>query len=69
MTRSMQQVQLDKQVMLLDSPGVVFAEAAADGAAAAALRNCVKASCRRPRLRCAGMRHAVLRCNLLCCGG
>lgn len=41
-TRSMQQVQLDKQVMLLDSPGVVFAEAAADGAAAAALRNCVK---------------------------
>lgn len=31
------------QVTLLDSPGVVFADAGADGAAAAALRNAVKA--------------------------
>ncbi len=31
------------QVTLLDSPGVVFADASADGAAAAALRNAVKA--------------------------
>lgn len=30
------------QVTLLDSPGVVFADAGADGAAAAALRNAVK---------------------------
>lgn len=33
---------MDKQVTLLDSPGVVFADAGADGAAAAALRNTVK---------------------------
>lgn len=41
-TKSVQEVHLDKQVTLLDSPGVVFANAGADGAAAAALRNCVK---------------------------
>lgn len=43
-TRSVQEVHLDKQVTLLDSPGVVFADVGADGAAAAALRNCVKVS-------------------------
>jgi nuclear GTP-binding protein len=42
-TRAVQEVHLDKQVTLLDSPGVVFADAGADGAAAAALRNAVKA--------------------------
>jgi nuclear GTP-binding protein len=41
-TRAVQEVHLDKQLTLLDSPGVVFADAGADGAAAAALRNCVK---------------------------
>jgi nuclear GTP-binding protein len=41
-TKSVQEVHLDKQVTLLDSPGVVFAEAGEDGKAAAALRNCVK---------------------------
>jgi hypothetical protein len=38
-----QEVHLDKTVTLLDSPGVVFADAGAEGAAAAALRNAVKA--------------------------
>lgn len=41
-TRGIQEVHLDKQITLLDSPGVVFAEPSADGEAAAALRNCVK---------------------------
>lgn len=41
-TRSVQEIHLDKQITLLDSPGVVFAETGADGLAAAALRNCVK---------------------------
>lgn len=41
-TKSVQEVHLDKQVTLLDSPGVVFSTAGADGEAAAALRNCVK---------------------------
>lgn len=41
-TKSVQEVHLDKNVTLLDSPGVVFADASADGAAAAALRNAVK---------------------------
>lgn len=41
-TKAVQEVHLDKQVTLLDSPGVVFAAAGADGEAAAALRNCVK---------------------------
>ena len=42
MTRGVQEVHLDKQITLLDSPGVVFAEPGKDGLAAAALRNCVK---------------------------
>lgn len=42
-TKAVQEVHLDKQVTLLDSPGVVFADASAEGAAAAALRNAVKA--------------------------
>ncbi|GAB4820326.1 hypothetical protein N2152v2_007372 [Parachlorella kessleri] len=41
-TKAVQEVHLDKQVTLLDSPGVVFTTAGADGEAAAALRNCVK---------------------------
>ncbi|KAK2076812.1 hypothetical protein QBZ16_005038 [Prototheca wickerhamii] len=41
-TRGVQEVHLDKQITLLDSPGVVFAEPGKDGLAAAALRNCVK---------------------------
>ena len=41
-TKGVQEVHLDRQVTLLDSPGVVFADAGADGLAAAALRNCVK---------------------------
>ena len=41
-TKAVQEVHLDKQIKLLDSPGVVFADSSADGAAAAALRNCVK---------------------------
>ncbi len=39
-TKSMQEVHLDKNIKLLDSPGVVFADA--DDAAAAALRNAIK---------------------------
>ncbi|KAL4420634.1 hypothetical protein ABPG75_010290 [Micractinium tetrahymenae] len=42
-TKAVQEVHLDKQVTLLDSPGVVFADVSAEGAAAAALRNAVKA--------------------------
>jgi nuclear GTP-binding protein len=41
-TKGIQEVHLDRQVTLLDSPGVVFSDAGVDGAAAAALRNCVK---------------------------
>ena len=41
-TRSAQEVHLDKHVTLLDSPGIVFAAAGADSAASA-LRNYVKA--------------------------
>ena len=36
----MQEVHLDKNIKLLDSPGIVFASAESD--AAAVLRNCVK---------------------------
>lgn len=42
MTRSVQSIHLDKQITLLDSPGVVFADPGSDGVAAAALRNCIK---------------------------
>ncbi|KAL6774168.1 hypothetical protein ACKKBG_A24010 [Auxenochlorella protothecoides x Auxenochlorella symbiontica] len=41
-TRSVQSIHLDKQITLLDSPGVVFADPGSDGVAAAALRNCIK---------------------------
>jgi len=43
-TKSVQEVVLDKHIKLLDSPGVVFASSSADGAdaAAIALRNSVK---------------------------
>lgn len=41
-TRAVQEIHLDKQITLLDSPGVVFADTGADGLAAAVLRNCVK---------------------------
>ena len=41
-TKHIQEIHLDKQVTLLDSPGVVFQEVGEDGQAAAALRNCVK---------------------------
>lgn len=41
-TRGIQEIHLDKQVRLLDSPGVVFADASSQGEAAAALRNAVK---------------------------
>jgi nuclear GTP-binding protein len=44
-TASVQEVQLDKKIQLLDSPGVVFASAEDD--AAAALRNAIKV-----RMRC-----------------
>lgn len=39
-TRSMQQVQLDKHIKLLDSPGIVMATSSSD--ASAVLKNCVK---------------------------
>ena len=39
-TRSVQEVHLDKHIKLLDSPGVVFVNADSD--AAAALRNAIK---------------------------
>jgi nuclear GTP-binding protein len=38
----MQEVTLDKNVKLIDSPGIVFASAGAEGEAAAALRNAVR---------------------------
>lgn len=38
-TKSVQEVHLDKHVKLLDSPGIVFS---AGASAASALRNCVK---------------------------
>ena len=41
-TKNIQHINLDKQVTLLDSPGVVFQDVGEDGQAAAALRNCVK---------------------------
>lgn len=41
-TKGIQEIHLDKQVRLLDSPGVVFADASTEGEAAAALRNAVK---------------------------
>ena len=41
-TKTVQEVHLDRQVTLLDSPGVVFAADGPGGAAAAALRNAVK---------------------------
>jgi ribosome biogenesis GTPase A len=41
-TRALQEIHLDKHVTLIDSPGIVFATPKAGGAAAAALRNCVK---------------------------
>ena len=40
-TRSMQQINLDKHINLLDSPGIVFSAGSGDDAWAA-LRNCVK---------------------------
>ena len=40
-TRSMQQINLDKHINLLDSPGIVFSAGNGDDAWAA-LRNCVK---------------------------
>lgn len=39
-TKGVQEVHLDKNIKLLDSPGIVFASAESD--AAAVLRNCVK---------------------------
>lgn len=44
-TKVLQEVHLDKQIRLLDSPGVVFASSESE--AAAALRNCVKVCVRR----------------------
>ena len=40
MTKTLQEVHLDKNIRLLDSPGVVFADA--ETAGAAALRNAMK---------------------------
>ena len=45
-TKSVQEVHLDKNVKLLDSPGIVFS---AGASAASALRNCVKV-CAHPNL-------------------
>ncbi len=42
-TRSVQQVSLDKHINLLDSPGMVFS-ASQPGDSWAALRNCIKVS-------------------------
>lgn len=39
--RSMQEIQLDKHIKLLDSPGIIMAGGAPDDPAVA-LRNCVK---------------------------
>ncbi|KAK9814574.1 hypothetical protein WJX72_008095 [[Myrmecia] bisecta] len=41
-TKSVQEVHLDKNVKLLDSPGIVFSQLDKDSAASQALRNCVK---------------------------
>lgn len=40
LTRSMQEVQLDKNVKLLDCPGVVMLRSSGDNDASIALRNC-----------------------------
>ena len=40
---SVQEIQLDKQIKLLDSPGVIIAKGSIDDPALA-LRNCVKVS-------------------------
>ena len=45
-TKSLQEVQLDKNVKLIDSPGIVFS---AGGSAASALRNCVKVRAPSPK--------------------
>jgi|Transcript_217 nuclear GTP-binding protein len=42
MTKVLKEISLDKQVKLIDSPGVVFASALGESVGAAALRNCVK---------------------------
>jgi nuclear GTP-binding protein len=55
-TKSVQEVHLDKHIKLLDSPGVVFADASSD--AAAALRNAIKASGRLVRPATAHLRFA-----------
>ena len=41
-TKSVQEVHLDKNIKLLDSPGIVFTSATEGGDAAAVLRNCIK---------------------------
>ena len=41
-TKVLKEISLDKQVKLIDSPGVVFASALGESVGAAALRNCVK---------------------------
>eukprot|EP00798_Chlamydomonas_sp_ICE-L_P017852 gene17852-24239_t len=41
-TKSLQEVHLDKNIKLLDSPGIVFTSAGEGGDAAAVLRNCIK---------------------------
>jgi nuclear GTP-binding protein len=50
-TRGVQEVVLDKSIRLLDSPGIIFS--ADEDAAAAALRNAVKASSRPTPFVCA----------------
>lgn len=42
MTKVLKEIKLDKNVKLIDSPGVVFASELGESAGAAALRNCVK---------------------------
>jgi len=42
MTKVLKEINLDKHVKLIDSPGVVFASSLGESAGAAALRNCVK---------------------------
>ena len=54
-TKSVQEVHLDKNVKLLDSPGIVFS---AGASAASALRNCVKVC---TALRC----HVTRSCHFL----
>lgn len=41
-TKTVQEVVLDKHVRLLDSPGIVFSGAGAGTEGASALRNCIK---------------------------